>query len=241
MLKPALLITFLLGISFTISSQGLKLLCGDKEVNCANGNKHHFEMIVNCPYEETDTLHLPKTIRDKSKKYLIERIGKEFYNKLNYYSSQIIDFNKYLEIKKQKGWISSTSDKRIKYAIQYYFSVQEGMRYYISVVFDKNGNIISKQQLPDHKKNEQFDKIISVCDAKLIAEQDSIFPGILLNISLEYLASANTFVWKVKKPSIPGIKPEETIYRYILINAVSGQIIKRESETWTMLCNYSSF
>ncbi|MHB8401469.1 MAG: hypothetical protein ACYDCN_05595 [Bacteroidia bacterium] len=225
----------------TVSSQDLKLKCADKEIDCQNGNKNHFEMVVHCPYEETDTLHLPQTIKDNAKKYLIERIGNEFYNKLNYYACQVVDFKKYKEIKKQKGWISKASDRRVKYAIQYYFIIQDSMRYYLSVVFDKDGNIISSDQLPNYKNNGQFDKIIGVCDTKLIAEQDTMFSGRLLNISLEYLANANTFVWRVEKPSIAGTKRREEIHRFILINAVSGQIVKRETESWTSVCEGNSF
>lgn len=198
-------------------------------------------MVVQCPYEETDTLHLPRTIKDNAENYLVGRIGIEFYNKLNYYSSQIVDFKKYKEIKKQKRWISKKGDRRVKYAIQYYFVVQDSMRYYLSVVFDKDGNIISSDQLPNHKSNGQFDRIISVCDTKFIAEQDTIFPGRLLNISLEYLDSENTFVWRVEKPSVAGTKPRETIHRFILINAVNGQIVNRETETWTSVCEGNSF
>ncbi len=241
MLKTTMLISTLLTVSITVFSQDLKLKCGDNEIDCRNGNKSHFEMVIHCPYEETDTLHLPQTIKDNAKKYLIERVGNEFYNKLNYYSSQVVDFKKYKEVKKQKGWISKTGDRRVKYAIQYYFIVQDSMRYYISVVFDKEGNIISKDQLPNYKSNVQLDKIISVCDTKLIAEQDTIFPGRLLNISLEYLDSENSFVWRVEKPSVVGAKPRESIHRFILINVVSGQIIKRETESWTSVCGGNSF
>lgn len=241
MLKTTIFISTLLTVSLTVFSQDLKLKCGDKEIECQNGNKSHFEMVSACPYEETDTLHLPQTIKDNAKKYLLERVGIDFYRKLNYYSSQIVDFKKYKEIKKQKGWISKRSDRRVKYAIQYYFIVQDSMRYYLSVVFDKDGNIISSDQFPNYKSNEQFDKTISVCDTKFIAEQDTIFPGRLLNVSLEYFDNANTFVWRVEKPPVAGTKPRETIHRFILINAVSGQIIKRETETWTSVCEGNSF
>ncbi len=240
MLKTTVFISILLTVSLTVFSQDLKLKCSDEEIECQNCNKSHFEMVVNCPYEETDTLHLPQTIKDNAKKYLLERVGIEFYKKLNYYSCQVVDFKKYKEIKKQKGWISKTSDRRVKYAIQYYFIVQDSIRYYLSVVLDKDGNIISSDQLPNYKSG-RFDKIISVCNTKLIAEKDTIFPGRLLNISLDYLDSENTFVWRVEKPSVVGTKLRETIHRFILINAVSGQIIKRETETWTSVCEGNSF
>ena len=241
MLKTTLFLSTFLSACLSVYSQDLKLKCGDKEIECQNGNKSHFKMITHCPYEETDSSHLPQNIKDNAKKYLIERVGNEFYNTINYYSSQVVNFKKYKEIKKQKGWLSKRSNKRVKYAIQYYFKVQDSMRYYISVVFDKDGIIISNDQLPNYKSNVQFDKIKSVCDTKLIAELDTVFPGRLLNISLEYLDSANTFVWRVEKPSVLGTKPRESIHRFILLNAVSGQIVKRETETWNSVCEGNSF
>ncbi len=241
MIKTTLLIWIFFTVCVTVFSQDLRLRCGDKEIECENGNKSHFEIIANCPYEETDTLHLPQTIKDNARKYLTGRIGSAFYSKLNYYSCQVVDFTKYREIKKQKGWIRKTSDRRVKYAIQYYFTIQDSMRYYLSIVFDKDGNIISKNQLPDFKSNSRFDKIMSICDTKVIAEQDTVFTGKLQNISLEYLDSANTFIWRVEKPSVAGTKPMERIGRFILINAVNGEIIKRETESWVSVCSGSSF
>jgi hypothetical protein len=241
MLKSTFLLFAILKISLGFFSQDLKVKCEDNEIECKNGNKSHFEMVMYCPYEEVDTVNLPVKIKENVKKYLVERIGNDFYNELNFYSSQVIDFKKYKKIKKEKGWISKKSDRRIKYSIQYYFNVQDNMRYYITTVLDEEGNIISKDQLPNYKINGEFDKIISICRAKLIAEQDVIFPGKLLNISLEYIDNENSFVWRIENPSIEGEKSDEIIHRFILINAVNGQTIKRETEVGRSVCNGVSF
>ncbi|HSH67870.1 MAG TPA: DUF2321 domain-containing protein, partial [Bacteroidia bacterium] len=50
MLKTTIFISTLLTVSLTVYSQDLKLKCGDKEIDCLNGNKSHFEMVVHCPY-----------------------------------------------------------------------------------------------------------------------------------------------------------------------------------------------
>lgn len=225
----------LLTFSSTVYSQDVKLKCGDKEINCINGNKSHSEVLFDCDYQETDLLHLPQKIKDNAKTYLIERVGKEFYNKLNYYSSQVVDLEEHNEITKEKRWKRKARDKSAKYVIQYYFTIQDSLRYYISVVFNSNGNIISKDQLPNHNRNIKFNKIISVCQIKLIAEQDTVFPGNILNVSLEYSDIVNSFVWRIEKPSVAGPKPGENIHRFILLNAVSGRMVKRETETWTSI------
>jgi hypothetical protein len=242
MVKITLFVMIFLTASLTGTSQDLILKCGDKEIACINGNKSHFGMVVYCPYEEIDTVKLPQSIKDNAKKYLTERVGTEFYSKLNYYSSQVIGFKRFKEIKKGKGWISdSMCDRRVKYSIQYYFTVQDSMRYYVSLVFDKKGNVISEDQLPDYRTNRQFGKIMSVCEAKLIAEQDPVFPGELQNISLEYSEDANTFVWRAEKPAVAGTQPRQTVRRFTEINAVNGKLIGWETQTCISGCGGDSF
>lgn len=80
-------------------------MCDDRKVNCENGNKNHFAMVSHCPYSETDTTHIPKNSVELNRKYLVQRVGSEFYALLNYYSCQEINFENYVEIKKTKPWI----------------------------------------------------------------------------------------------------------------------------------------
>ena len=110
------------------------------------------------------------------------------------------------------------------------------MKYYFTIVFDKNENIISPNQLPNIKKNENFNKILEVCDVKIIAEKDKIFPGEIQGISLEYLNKKNTFVWRIRMPDVKGKKPMEEVRRFLLIDSYTGKIIKRETEIWYEGC-----
>jgi len=241
MTKTVILILSFATFSVTTFSQDLTLKCGEKEIECENGNKDHFDMVMYCPYEETDTTKLPQIVLDNAKQYLTARVGQNFFHVLNYYECQIVNFKKFAKIKKQKGWVSEKSDKRVKYAIQYYFIIQDSLRYYLTIVFDKDGKIISKDQLPSVSKNKQFDKILNVCDAKAIAEQDKVFTGELQNISLEYLGSANTFVWRIEKPAVKEGKKRQRVRRFLLVNANSGKVIKRETEIWTIACELQAF
>lgn len=241
MLKTTFLISTLLTFSLTVFSQDCKLKCGDKEIECQNGNKNHFDMVIHCPYVETDTTKLPQFVLVNARNYLINRIGQNFYQQLNYYSCQIVDFQRFDEIKKLKGWIDEKSDKRVKYAIQYFFIVQDSMRYYLTLAFDSSGSIISKDQLPNIVLNKQFDKIISVCNSKRLAEQDKKFGGNLQNISLEYSANVNAFVWRIEMPPVKGKKSRENIHRFIVLNANNGKLVKRETESWISVCTGSSF
>jgi hypothetical protein len=236
MIKTVITILTISIFTLTAFSQDLTLKCGDKEIECKNGNKDHFDIVIHCPYQETDTTKLPQIVLENARKYLTKRVGLQFYQQLNYYACQIIDFSKFDEIKKQKGWIDEKADKRVKYAVQYFFVVQDSMRYYLTLAFDTSGNIISKDQLPNISSNMQFDKIISVCDAKQFAEQDKKFKGELQNISLEFSDKANAFIWRIEMPTIKGKKKRENVHRFLLLNANNGQLVKRETEIWTTVC-----
>ena len=198
-------------------------------------------MIIHCPYQDSDTTKIPKTILDTARQYLLDRVGTNFYSRLKFYSCQTIDFKKYKEIKKEKPFIDKkTADKRVRYALQYYFTVQDSMQYYLSLVYDKDGKLISKHFLPDSKTNKTFDKIIDVCNATQIVEADSIFRGQIEEIYLEFSQIDNSFVWFARKPNI--YEGQKTIIiRYIIINANTGQLIKRQTEKGTLVCALPSF
>lgn len=236
---------FLIFFSLTFFSyaqaQDLFLNCGTRKIPCDNGNKDHFKMVMQCPYEEADTTKIPQPILDINRNYLLGRVGSDFYAKLHYYSCQTIDFKRYKEVEKTKPYINKkTAHKRVKYAIQYYFIVQDSMRYYLSLVYDKNGVLLSEHFLPDNKTNQSFDKIIDVCAATQIAEADSVFRGELQEIYLDYLPSENSFVWVLRKPDVDQGE-RKILHRYIIINATTGQLIKRETTKWTVVCRLPSF
>ncbi|HYV92891.1 MAG TPA: hypothetical protein VE978_13930 [Chitinophagales bacterium] len=235
MAKTIVLILTFVTFIVKLFSQDLTMKCGDSEIGCNNGNLDHFEMVEHCPYEETDTTKLPSVVRDNARRYLTTRVGQQFYLKLNYYQCQIVDFQRFDEIKQEKGWIDENlSDKRVKYAIQYYFVIQDSLRYYLSLVFDKDGRIISKDQLPSVRKNKRFNEIISVCDANKIAEHGKAFNAEYESTSLEYMDRRNCFVWRieVEEAPVPRGKPNKIIHRILLLNANNGKVMKREKETW---------
>jgi hypothetical protein len=235
-----ILVIIALTISQLLFANDLKIHCGNRDVNCNNGNKEHFASVSDCPYIETDTNHLPKMILDNARKYLVDRVGGAFSKRLNYYSCQIVDFSKFDSIVIKKPWISKDADKRIKYAIQYYFVVQDSMRYYILIVFDKDGHIISNDELPSVKQNAQFDKILDVCEAVKVAEQDKVFSGEVETISLEFDKKENCFVWSIQKPEVRKGK-HKVIERYMYLNANTGKLIRRRTETGTIVCEMESF
>ena len=232
-----ILLYFYCGVVF---GQDLQLNCEDTKIPCYNGNKSHFKMVIYTPYQEVDTNTIPQEIRDKNRKYLYDRVGVTFYNKLQYYSCQTIDFKKSRQLKKERGFTSKKlADKRVKYAFQYYFVIQDSMRYYLSTVYDKDGNLISEHQLPDIAKNETWDNIIDVCQAKQVAETDEKYKGKLEGITLQFSAEYNSFVWEVEKPEIR--KGKEITRPFVIIHAQTGKIIGHRTEKGIIVCGLPAF
>lgn len=197
-------------------------------------------MVIHTPYQKVDTIAVPKEIREKNRKYLYERVGETFYDKLQYYGCQIIDLKKYKQIKKERGFTSKKlTDKRVKYAFQYYFVIQDSMRYYLSTVYDKDGNLISEHQLPAISRNDSLDNIIDVCQAKQVAETDENYKGKLEGIALQFSAEYNSFVWEIEKPAIR--KGKEITTPFIIVHAQTGKIIGHRTEKGIVVCELPAF
>jgi len=240
MLKNILIILTIFVWTANAFSQDLTLFCGDKLVRCENGNKSHFEIVLDYNYKELDSTKLPHDIREKAREYLLKRVGIKLYSRLIYYSCQEVNNEEVNERRQMR----KTSKKRIKYAIQYYFIVQDSMKYYLTIAFTEDGKIISKDQLPNINSNKQLDKIIKICEAKVIAEKDTItiMKGNAENFSLEYDPKINSFVWKVEK-SILSARGQRS-YRFsrtLYINAHNGIIVRKELTEWQNVCNHSDF
>src|SRR5690242_15843253 len=102
MTNTSRLILIVFALPLFAFSQDMILKCGNTAVKCNNGNKEHFSMVLHCPYEETDTSKLPRIVLDDARIYLTARVGQAFYQQLNYYQCQMVDFTKFDEIKKKK-------------------------------------------------------------------------------------------------------------------------------------------
>ena len=207
---------------------GEYLFCNADSFRFENGNLGHFDMVIHCPYTEIDSASIPGNILHVATKYLLSRVGNQFYNTLHFYSAQVIYFKKFKEIEKRQPWIRRSADKRVKYAVQYFFYVQDSMRYFLSLVFDKNAHIISNDQLPDIKNDKQAGKIISACKALHIAASDTLFAGESETIFLSYSNSIHAFVWQIKRIDWHSTQSHGLITRVESIHANTGVIIKRE-------------
>jgi signal recognition particle subunit SEC65 len=218
-----LFILFFLYLPMQLLAQHGHLRCGPDTIAFWNGCENHFDQLLGTPYKETDTLHLPPQVMDSARAYLYKRLGNSFYKRLNYYQCQVIDWTTY---KKQRD--RDEPDKRVRYAVQYFFSIQDSLKYYFSIVSDKDFRIISKNFIPDINKNKDCVNFLPACDIKPIAEKDTVYPGKTVSVTPGYNDSLNCFTWKVEKPEMPTKKTDTQIRGFLIYNATTGKLIHRE-------------
>lgn len=190
-----------------------------------------------CVYiEYSNDKKIPNNIREINKNYLQERVGKAFLKKIKLRSVYIIDFNN-PKLVSNPDWIV-TADKRVKYAFTYDFEIQDEMKYYFTTVFDSTGKLISNQQLPDFKRNNKFDNIISFCKANDIAESDTVLNKPIENISLQYDSdNQNCFIWRIEMAPSRNDKNIVVADNYLLLNANCGKVVERRSKKVIVVIN----
>lgn len=228
----------------TAFGQDLHLNCGNIKIPFDNGGKDHFEPITFCPYVEySDTNKIPQTIRQINRQYLTERLGETFIKKVIFRNIVVIDSDRFDDIKKTKGWIrKDLCNNKVKYAFEYYFVVQDSMNYYFTTVYDVDGNMLSKPQLPDINKNNKFDSIIDICQAKQIAETDKKYKGQMEGASLAYSDKDNIFIWEIEKPEIRKGKGKRTVITpFVIINSQTGKILRHRIEKGIIVCELPAF
>jgi hypothetical protein len=238
-------IIFALTICKTVFSQDIRLHCGDTELSCENGGKRHFYDIMYCPYTEySDTNVIPFYVRQVNQTYLISRLGQKFiYSKVKLRNVVVVDTTNFEEIGKSKGWINnSMCDKKVKYAFEYYFSIQDSLNFYFTTIYDNNGNFLFDHQIPDIKVNPNFDNYLDVCQVCNIALMDTKFKGDIKSIKLDFDREKNIFVWVVKKPSLLSVKDKRTIHsRHLIIHAQTGKIIDYKTTKSRVVCALPPF
>lgn len=207
--------------------------CGKEKLRYEHGNKEHFSLVVLSPYREyKDTKNISAAIVEKNSQYLSERAGTAFIDRAKLEKVYVVDFNdKSLSI--PDGW-REKANKEVKYAFQYSFTVQKGMKYYFTTVYDSLGSLLSKHMLPVEKDNPAFEQIISACEAKGIVEKSDHDGRKLANLSLQYSDSINAFVWEAHFIDKKTQDPKIYLYKTVFLQANTGKIVKvDEGETYS--------
>lgn len=200
--------------------------CDSIKVDYYNAILANSELVHRCPTILIDTLLIPKKFLINSQHYLIQRVGVNFYSKLKLEDARTIDTEHDYSWWADKPRIDMKSAKNLKYSFCYSFLVEDSMKYYFSVSFDKNGKRISPHCLPSLRRNQNFNRKITACYAVSVANLDTVFPGNAKNITFEYYPKTNGFIWTIGKPDIH-IDEENVIIKQVLINVKTGKIVKR--------------
>jgi len=221
----SLLFIFIISATPLTAQRHFTTACGGYKVSYNSGNFDYFGVVDGCPFTPADTGQFPAPIRAEIRSYLLNRVGPAFYQRLQYSACQIIKPN-----------TDKTCLSRAQYAIQYYFEVEDSMRYYIALVMDLNGNLLSRHMLPDVKRNPNFANIINLCDAFAITQADT-FKIANQVLSLQYSDTKNAFVW-VAATSLGNKYSNATKPPYLTINAQTGIVFKRIVNRFNFIRDY---
>jgi len=168
---------------------------------------------------------VPYEIRNKLKNHLLDRIGKEYYSKIEFVKGLIIN---YKEMLKQDPKAKNKKWKIPAYDLDFKFSdIEKGIKYYCTkkITLDSLGKVINEIELPNLKKNP---------DRKILTKKSTILEIIkrqkfnLDNCTLEYYQDDNIMVWKCEKYNKKKYEKRKKNYgKAMTINAHNGKIISK--------------
>ena len=177
--------------------------------------------------------------RKIGEKYIVKVGGNNFYEQLEFYDVEITYKD---SVDKVKNIIPSYDLKicgETKYVSRYIFKPIGNVQYRIGIVLNNNLEIISKRCFPNYIQNPGFYKIISPLNAYDIAKKQDLI-SCLDEIELVFAEKDNCFVWDLIEEKIYDKRIQNYIYRYVVINAVTGDIID-SGKRKTCLIGFPSF
>ena len=166
---------------------------------------------------------LPYEIRNKLKNHLLDRIGKEYYSKIEFVKGLIIN---YKEMLKQDPKVKNYKWKIPTYDLDFKFSdIEKGIKYYCTkITLDSLGKVVNEIELPNVKKNpDRKDLIKKLTILEIIKRQKFN----LVNCTLEYYPNNNLMVWRCEKYKKNMKRMKKNYGKAMTINAHNGKIISK--------------
>ena len=149
------------------------------------------------PKEPQSVYDLPDSIRIKLETHLINRLGKNFYSKLDVNGGQIVNLDRLYIVEdnaKNLQWIP--------YSYYLCFSFQDvsnGIGLYTSkIVLDKNGKVVEEIGFPQIKNNPEKENIISINQAKKIAKEKGFYND-KTHVFFSYDRESDSLTWCFKQ------------------------------------------
>ena len=166
-------------------------------------------------------------ILPKTDKYIKQRAGIKFYNKLVFHDIMVI-YHDYSVIQNFDSLQYKLENcGRITYWLTYSYFQDSTIEYGFGIEFDSNGKKISKNLIPKISKNPKFMNIVGVCSAiELVKRQKTAQIDSIKSIELNYDEDINSFIWMVEEayPETEGAHEQDVLF----INANTGKLYKTE-------------
>jgi len=167
---------------------------------------------------------LPESVRAIAVNHLRERIGNDFYSRLEFVSGSSIDIEEYLRINPGTKWKVHSYELVFRYA-----DSTHGLKeYYARTRLDIDGEVIAEIDLPEISKFPQKADIISVDKAADLAKSRG-FKSDKMTIRFRYDENVGSFVWRFE--SFGGEDRFTASTKVLIVDAHSGQILKDAIET----------
>jgi hypothetical protein len=225
-------------------SQDLEYPCGKRVYKCANGGQNHNFQLMHCNVVELkDSMDVPAIVFTANKNLIYQRFDSTFVSrKLLFHGLSIVNpKEKYFGHRKTRK-IKNKECQRLQYAFHYSFPVNDTISYFMTGIFDEFGNNKTDVPWPEFVKFDEMEKIISLCEASDIASRDKKYRGKTHGISLEYSAKHKSFVWQVEKKGFPHkTNSRKTWIPYVLVDAITGQIVGYDISYTLILCSLPVF
>ena len=207
-------------ISDLLFGQDFIINCDSEKVPYSNGNISNFSAVARLHYKEYKNIDIiPKAVQQSSQKYLQKRLGQTFMKRISFNGCFVISKNDKTIVKPKA---------EIRYALQYSFNIQDGMKYYFTLAFDNLGHLLSSNQVPNISDNPKSGNVQGLCNVKNIAEKKSTLVGSISNASLQYSDSVNYFIWQIDITEDNKSKKTTPKIERIILNANTGEFIKAE-------------
>ena len=135
----------------------------------------------------------------KTKKFITNRAGSEFYQKLEIHQIEV-NYDKSIDISYSNQQLYELSNyPSHTYWILYTYR-NNGFEYAFGLEFDKDGEMISGNKFPDFSLNPEFEKLIEPCIALEKVKSDERFKNKEVDfIELAYLDEINSFCWLISE------------------------------------------
>lgn len=174
------------------------------------------------PREPTSLKDLPVFIKNKTVKYLKDRVGKLEFEKFELIGGQIID------LKEFKKRIPKSNQKTAYYLCFSYRNINAGVSNYTSKIeLDEKGNVIKNIDFPIVKENSIQEELVPLKSLIKKALKKKFYKKNKTQIKMSFYSKSNILVWKLINRTYNN--DNTYLHEELIYNAHDGKFIKLKS------------